>query len=521
MHRPVLWLSLLALATGLFLRLLLASRLHAPWGDNGATVLEVARNLREGRGYTTWRVWTFFDQVKAFPHPEGNRQPLLATLVAGAWAVEPLSFRAAQAVPLLGGVAVMVLCLLIARAWGGPWAGCAAAWLVALDPPLVYFSAQVEDQILFTALFLGLLLAHLRLPGSPWLPWVAGVHMGLLYLTRTNGLLVALSVCLVWVWRGWRRQALLAALVATVVALPWLVRTAKAFGNPFHTDNSYFLWSETFWDVFALRDTPPSWRTYLASHSLGQVAGRWLKGAYLCAEDFVLGNLFKAEPFARGSMVPFLLLALPCFRRHAGSLAFVGICLLAHVVSLSWHAHGTFRYFLPFFTVALVGAGCGVVEAWRWVGGLPPRVRRSVLGTGLALFVLSTARPMVHTFRSDARVHEEAMEVVDWISRHTADHEPVMAFPVVEKYLYLYRRPTVMIPSGPLAHVWEVACRYGVRYLVASAEAVRWLPALGELWSTSGTRVVACDLPSFLEPVATTSGGMFRVYRIHLDHLCP
>lgn len=514
---------LLPLIVGGALRLIAASGIHAPWGDNGATILELAHNLSQGKGYTTSRVWTFHGPPRQIGQPEGNRQPLLPVMTAAVRALGGTSFQAAQAIPLAAGGAVIILTYCIGAAVGGAWAGSLGAWLAALDPPQIYFSAQIEDQILFTALFLGLVLWRLNHDGdSRPRPWVPGLLLGALYLSRANGLLVALAYAMEQVRRRHYRHAAMVILVASAVAMPWCVRNARAFGNPLHTDNSLFLWSDDFWSVFSVRATPPSMSDYLAHHSPVEVAVRWLKGAYLSMEGFLIGNIFRGEPFSRDSLILPGAAALFGLRRHRRPLAFVGITFALHFVTVAWHAHGTYRYFLPFYAVIFAGAGAGLAEGGRrWVVPLPAPRRARACAAALAVFLLPLARPLAHTVSgTDRATHDEAMEVVEWIRRATPGDAVIMGFPEVEKYLYLYQRPTVMTPYGPLEDVWKVACGYGVDYAVVSAEQLRWLPALRQHWIADEHRVIERSLPPHLHGQLTSSGGRFIVYRIDRDVLC-
>ena len=514
---------LLPLLVGLALRLMMASSIHAPWGDNGATVLELARNLVEGRGFTTLRVWTFYGPVKQFGQPEGNRQPLLPVLEASARKLGGASFQVAQAVPVIAGLSVITLSYWIGMAIGGVTAGSLAAWFSALDPPQIYFSAQVEDQILFTALFLGLVLWSLRDDRESRLrPWVPGLLLGALYLTRANGLLVGAAYAAVGLFRRQFRHVIVVGLVAIAVATPWFIRNAQAFGNPLHTDNAYFLWSDDFWSVFSVRDTPPSMVGYFASHSPAEIAFRWLKGAYLIVEGFLVGNIFRNEPFARDSLIVPVMVALFGLRRHHRPLSFVAVAFVLHFVTVAWHAHGTYRYFLPFYAVVFAGAGAGVAGGWRrWVTPLAARLKLWAGVAAVFVFVLPLVRPMVHTLGPDDRaIHQEALEVVEWIERSTDDDAVIMAFPTVEKYLCRYARPTIMTPYGSLEDVWRVVCDYGVDYLVVSAEQLRRLPALKEYWIVDGAAVIERELPTFLHREVATAEGMFRVYRLDRGALC-
>jgi len=249
---------------------------------------------------------------------------------------------------------------------------------------------------------------------------------------------------------------------------------------------------------------------------------RWLKGAYLSVEGFVVGNIFRNEPFARDSLMLPLLAALFGLRRHRRALALVAAAFALHFVTVAWHAHGTYRYFLPFYAVIFIGAGAGIAEGWRrWVAPLRARRKTWVGVAAVCVFMLPLVRPMVHTLgQSDGALHREALEVVEWIERATRDDAVIMAFPTVEKYLYRYARPTIMTPHGPLDDVWHVVCSYGVDYLVVSAEQLRWLPTLRRHWVADGATVIEREPAPFLHLEMVTADGMFRVYRFDRKALC-
>jgi hypothetical protein len=518
-RRAVTLSFLCSLLVGSAIRVVAIDAIHAPWGDNGAAILDVAKNLANGKGYTTNRIWTFYGPPRQFGQPEGNRQPLLPLAEAAVRLVAGPSFRAAQFVPLIFGLIAIALCFRLGLHLGGSAGAALAAWFSATDPIQIYFSAQVEDQIVFLVFFLALLLWLAtrhgdRLTGKPFVP---ALLLAALYLTRANGLLMVAAyggICLLH-----RRLRHFGAVLGLFVILcsPWFVRNIMVFGNPLHTDNAYFLFTDHFEEVFSVRSAPPSLREYVTTHTIHEMVGRWLKGAYLSAEGFLLGNVFRDEPFARGSlMIPLLFAAYGLYQsRFRRLLEFTGIAFVLHFLSVSWHAHGTYRYYIPFYAFIMVGAGIGIERIWiRWCSPLSRSWKTAASAVGLVVLLFPLIRPLAHTLgRSDRKIHRDAMEVVSWLSTEAEPGTVVMDFPIIEKYVYLYDLPTVNTPLGSLADIWGVAEDYGATNLVVCADQLELIPSLNALWRSERGRIVERELPSFLKLELTTRNGGFKLYR--------
>lgn len=515
---------LCALFVGLALRIFAVSTIHAPWGDNGAAVLDVAKNLASGKGYTTNRIWTFYGPPRQFGQPEGNRQPLLPLAEAAVRIIAGPSFRAAQLVPLAFGIIALILFYRLGFRLGGHTAALLGAWFAATDPIQIYFSAQVEDQILFLVFFLALLLwlttrKGEQLAGNPLVP---ALLLAALYLTRANGLLMVAAYVGICLLRRSIRHGAAVLGFFVLVCSPWFIRNSLVFGNPLHTDNAYFLFTDQFWEVFSIRSEPPSLSAYVATHSIPQMAERWLKGAYLSIEGFLLGNVFRSEPFARGSLVIPLLLAAYglCRSRFRVLLQFSGVAFALHFVTVSWHAHGTYRYYIPFYALVLVGAGVGIEHIWtRWCSSLSRLQKAAAIAAGLVLLFFPLIRPLVHTLgRSDKETHREAMEVVEWLSTEAEPGAVIMDFPIIEKYLYLYDLPTVNTPFGSLSDIWQVARDYGATHLVICEDQLELVPSLTTHWRSEEGRVIERTLPAFFTPEFSTQTGKFRLYRFSWEN---
>ncbi len=134
------------------------------------------------------------------------------------------------------GVGMVGLVYAIARRLAGVSVALTAALVVALWPNLIFHSAILFSESLYTVLLLAALLAAFwrpwpggRIPRGPLVAF--GLLLGLAALTRPPGLvlLVALWVAAWLGGAGWRRglaQAGIAALAALVVIAPWTIRNA-------------------------------------------------------------------------------------------------------------------------------------------------------------------------------------------------------------------------------------------------------------------------------------------------------
>jgi 4-amino-4-deoxy-L-arabinose transferase-like glycosyltransferase len=149
--------------------------------NDGPTFLWLSRQMSEAH-------WS-----SALGHPFHPLYPFLTLLAHFAI---PDWERAAAAVSILaGGVAVLFLFLFLRSAFGRREAWFGAA-LLAVQPRVVDFSADIQSDGLYLALFLGAVLClwtALR-DASPALAGWAGVFTGLAYLTRPEGLGVAIVV---------------------------------------------------------------------------------------------------------------------------------------------------------------------------------------------------------------------------------------------------------------------------------------------------------------------------------------
>lgn len=262
-------LLLLLGSLGLVYNLNLTQNFTSPEAMDSA---QLARNLSEGRGYTTRFIrplsvdilrqhGAISDEAPRAALPDITNPPLYPLLLAGWMKVLPFEFEAGESLryqpevlinllnQLLFLVALVQVFRLGNKLFESPVAWCAA--LLFLGTELYWkFSTSGLPMMLLLVLFLALAKALVKLEeqgndgvsrGSGWFAGMAlwaGVLVGLGGLTRYGFAWVILPVlvylgCFLGRHRG--RAVAMALLGFLLVMTPWLVRNAQMSGNLFGT----------------------------------------------------------------------------------------------------------------------------------------------------------------------------------------------------------------------------------------------------------------------------------------------
>jgi len=230
-----------ALLTGLVFRLAFAL---GYWIDKPLTLDEqeyllLAQSLVEGRGLTYPSPSVQPGGARHFERPPGYPVFLagVMTLSGGFAGVRsdvgvPTPVKVVQSIV---GVVAILLIGLIARRAAGQRAGAIAVWIAAVYPPLVWSSAYVLSETLYTALAFAVVLllgdAFDEGRSNNWKVCAAGIVAGAALLTR-EAMLFFLAVGALWLVAR-RRWSQVAALLAgvLVIMLPWTMRNALVHGG--------------------------------------------------------------------------------------------------------------------------------------------------------------------------------------------------------------------------------------------------------------------------------------------------
>ncbi|HXH08918.1 MAG TPA: hypothetical protein VNP04_04005 [Alphaproteobacteria bacterium] len=213
---------------------------------------------------------------------DGYHHPLLPALVAPFAEKDLRYFAKAKLVNVaIGAVAFWVV------AWVG-WRlvgpGPTFLALVALSPGLSNKSAEFTAEPLL--LLLIVLTFYWLVQGfdRPWAWGVAGACAGLAYLTKGSALLllVAYAGCVLRIAPKWivQPQVWLFPVAFLCVSSPLLLYNWHIYGWPFFNYNTaHVIWLDsTEEQMIMFEGGPPTMFSYLASHSLEDIARRWLTG---------------------------------------------------------------------------------------------------------------------------------------------------------------------------------------------------------------------------------------------------
>jgi 4-amino-4-deoxy-L-arabinose transferase-like glycosyltransferase len=499
-RRAEVTLLVLIFVLALAPRLWCFSRNLLPEIDAG-NILEVGRNLAQGRGYVTYAKWDFYGEPGPVVHPEGSRQPLVPLVAAATFALGANTAAPARLITLAASLGALALLYLLMRRWLGPGLALAGVAVAALEPAFLWFSARVQPEPYFALLF----FAALAVAGDfererPSLvrPIFVGALLSLTYLCRLSGALLLVAY-LAALFVAYRRRAFAPAALAlfafAVVAAPWWVRNVRAFGDPFYSQAKYFIIAPNAEQVWAIKRHLPTWGGFFASHDFFGLVGWYARGLWRAVEPFVLGNLGTGEPFRGAPFVAFAALAAvvgPMLRRRR-ALLFPGLALLASLLGVAVLGRELFRYFTPFYLLLIP---LGLAGATR-VAALFERRRRWATAGLVIILLLPLVKPLAKTLaQGDRGAYKRVEEVATWLKEHTEPDDVVVTWPRVSRLLYQYDRPTLYWPVGGIREVLAVLTNYDVRYVVIEPAALDRRPALTALWykGYTGLKKVPTDV---------------------------
>jgi 4-amino-4-deoxy-L-arabinose transferase-like glycosyltransferase len=196
-----------------------------------------ASNLADGRGYT-----------ELFGAPTAGWPPGFPFLMSLGYRLVGNQHKLVFVFNVALATATVVLLYLVALRMFDRRGARLAGWTFAILPGPIFFTGLYLSETLFIFLLVGFLALAMYLPDRRWTPLVLGVAIGLVALTRGEGLLMLTIPLAMW-WglarRDWlRRGALLVGAMALTI-VPWTIRNAIRMDAfiPVSSNASVTLWS--------------------------------------------------------------------------------------------------------------------------------------------------------------------------------------------------------------------------------------------------------------------------------------
>ena len=219
-----------------------------------ALCIRVLYNLTVARYYTPTHD-AFFYQTIGFNalhvhcyclhlyYPTVNRAPLWPMLIALiSIPFGPSDFYARLFFCVLGACTCVIVYLFAKGLTNNTCIGLLAGGIAAVYPGLFVYDGWLYTESLYTFLLFALCYTLFRLQQNPRLyKWViCGILLGLLSLTRPNGLAV-LALLVLWaIFMAWRkvfswsfttRGILISVIIAVVIVAPWTIRNYEVSGS--------------------------------------------------------------------------------------------------------------------------------------------------------------------------------------------------------------------------------------------------------------------------------------------------
>jgi 4-amino-4-deoxy-L-arabinose transferase-like glycosyltransferase len=511
--RFALWVAL-AVVIGFALRVAIGLTDDAPATDETA-YLRSGVSLVEGDGY------------QREGQPELHFPPFVPFLLGVASRVVSDPHTGTVMLTCLASTALIVPLALLGRRIAGPVAGVATAWVAALGPGLSTTLAnrgagsEAEYTLLVvTALWLVVSAADRQGRARTWRVFGAGVLVGLAYLTRPEGLFMAVPLgvaVLALAARGpgrrvglsrrrWLRDLarvrdlraglpLLAAFVVPIVVciVPYALylhdHTGKWQLSAKTQDASIEAWHAVARGDREARDSvlyalDETGLEFAAGRSSLATLAREDPAGYLGIVRTNVGSLVTSitNPVSN-QWLSWLLLPLPLWfmavvgawrhRRSSTVRLVLAVGALPVATALAFFVQ-------PRYLIVAVALAIPLVSAA--IAALTPAWRRPAFAVVAALLALSS----IQAFHSEAAGwwhpsdHSDQRQAGEWIAAHTDSDDRVMTRSMVVEYYA--DRPTMAIPYADIDQILAYARYHGAQYLVVDwYTAVRLRPQLAPL----------------------------------------
>jgi hypothetical protein len=499
---------LAALLVGFALRVAIGLTDDAPATDETA-YLRSGVSLVEGDGY------------RREDGPELHFPPFVPFLLGLGSQVTSDPHTATVVLTCLSSTALIIPLALLGRRIAGPVAGIASAWVAALGPglstTLVNRGAGSEAEytlLVVGAVWLVVSAVDHRAGARTWRVFGAGVLVGLAYLTRPEGLFMAVPLGIAVLVlgahsvgerlrrldaRGLRAATPLVAIFVLPIVLcivPYAMylhdNTGKWQLSAKTQDASIEAWEAVARADREQRDSvlyalDETGLNFAAGRSSLATLARQDPGGYLGIVRTNVGELVGSITTpVTDQWLSWLLLPLPLWglavfgawrhRRSGVVRLLLAVAALPVATALAFFVQPRYLIVAVALATPLVGAAIAALTGVR---------RRLVMLVVVGLLALSS----VQAFHTEAAGwwhpsdHSDQREAGEWIAANTRPGDRVMTRSMVVDYYA--RRPTMAIPYASVDEILRYARHYGARYLVVDwYTAVRLRPQLAPLRTT-------------------------------------
>jgi 4-amino-4-deoxy-L-arabinose transferase-like glycosyltransferase len=477
-------IPVLLFVIALIVRVLTAALFMEPAYPDAYYYANVARELADGGGFQVDFIWNFVEVGGGLPvegvlpiPSNAHWMPLAAVVqVPFIWALGPTAL--ASGLPFwLAAAAVAPLTWFIGRDAGMPsWQAAAAGLLVAAPAAISPFMGQPDNFALFMLLgALALWLCSRGMKGDRRSFALGGLVVGLAFLSRTDGILLALPFALAFGYDllrdprgsriGWWAAIGCAAGFA-IVAAPWLLRQLDVFGSLSPSSaGGRILFITEYRELYSVA-SETTLESFLAQ---GPISLAWSRLTGLGWALFI----FAVMPLLV-LLVPLLAIGGWVNRRSPDFIPWfiyaVALFIFTALVSAVHVPFGTFLHsavaLVPHaYLLALLGLAVVVrAIASRRSSWDADRATRNFSLMLVAVVFMASVIATFNTIESWTKERDARTEVLATLEAVAAPGDLVMS-PDAGAYRYQGGWAGIVTPDDPLPVVEEALRRYGVRWL--------------------------------------------------------
>jgi Dolichyl-phosphate-mannose-protein mannosyltransferase len=494
--------------------------------------VDVARSLAAGHGFNIDFIWIFVEvggKIPAnpvLPIPANAHWMPLASIVQVPfiWLLGPTTLASSLPFILLGALSAPMAWALARDAGASERVALGAGLLTAIPVLATPFMAQPDNFGLYQPLVVGALWAGGRgLKGHARSFAVAGALVGLATLARSDGILVGVTLGLLFLvdrWRAWRSRGsrrpaipvwagVACAGLFLLVAGPWFARQLEVFGSlsPSSSTGKVLLITKfSEWNSLTI----PATLDHFLSQGLGPLIASRVGGLVAAVSIYavLVGGVI---------LVPFMLIGGWLRRRSldfSPAFMYAGILFAFNALVFAVHVPGgTFIHSaigLAPHTYVLVMEGVAATVGWaaaRRRGWDVEQATRVFSGATVAFAVVAGAAASLTThavWASRVADHQFAAAALDAAGAPVTDR--VMSIDA-SGTRYWSGRGGVVLVNDPLPTVEQVARAYQIRWLILErSDAVSAVAPILD----GGARPAWIGPPVASRPAAASVDGVAR-----------
>jgi len=443
--------------------------------------------LVRGEGFTEPILWNFLDNPQGLPHPSHGYWMPLASLVAafGMWLTGIHNFGAARVGFLILAAFVPLITAKLSFQLSGKKSWALISGLLAIFSGFYLPYMTITDNFTIYLLFGGILflLLHKITTGTSWVLLCTGIIIGILHLSRSDGILWLLLISLVLAYQQIKNRISIKRIILNLLVVfagyllimaPWFARNLSVFGGLLSPGGMKNLWLTNYNELFSYPSDQLTFQHWWGSGIVEIVKDRfWAAGLNLQRTGVEQGFIF---------LTPLIILGLWHYRSdirvQTGFWVWLSVFFLMTMVFPFSGARGGFFHSCaavqPLFW-AVVPAGLGVFSGWgARLRGWNQRQAYQVFSITMIVFaiILTSFVYIKRVVGTDIKAlkwqqpysHYLAIEAIVKEVGESDDDRVMVKNP--PGYNIATNRKAIVIPDGDVNTLLSVAAEYGARYVI-------------------------------------------------------